>query len=220
VPAILTEGNRAQMTGVDQFLRRVRPTHVALAVGAVIVAIAVAYAGPQAGGRGIDGERNLPALFSGALLLAAGTAGLVAARARRPGRGRLALIAFSLLLAWLSFDEVTSFHERIETFVGVEWLLLYAPLGVAGAAAALIIAMELRDRTAAWLMAAGTLAWAVSQALEGWQWGGPTDVTLLHPQAILYEEILEMCGAACFLLMFLALIRRNPAESLASGSSA
>jgi hypothetical protein len=216
---ILVEASRGHITGVGRLLQRVRPAHVALAVGAVIIAIAVAYAGPQHGGRGIDGERNLPALFSGALLLAAGTAGLVAARARRPGRERLALIAFSLLLAWLSFDEVTSFHERVENLVDVEWLLLYAPLGVVGAVAALIIVIELRDRTAAWLMAGGTLAWAVSQALEGWQWGGPTDVTLLHPQAIFYEEILEMCGAACFLLMFLVLVRRSAAESFAPGSS-
>jgi cytochrome bd-type quinol oxidase subunit 2 len=201
------------MTGRDHFLQRVRPAYVALAVGAVIVAIAVAYAGPQHGGRGLDGERTFPALFSGALLLAAGMAGLVAARARRPGRARWALIALSLLLVWLSFDEVARFHERVERFVGVEWLLLYAPLGVAGAAAALIIAMELRDRTVTWLIAGGTLVWAASQALEGWQWGGPTDVTLLHPQAIFYEEILEMCGSACFLLMFLVLIRRSPARS-------
>jgi len=65
-------------------------------------------------------EKTIPAFFSGAILVAGGLCSLLAARCRLYGKHRL-WIGFGALLILMSADEVIQFHERLESWTGVDW---------------------------------------------------------------------------------------------------
>ena len=170
----------------------------AIAVMAVLGVIAERSDGLDA--FDLDGELNIPAFFSAALL---GAAALAAWRARRTAGWT---VVFALLFAFMAGDELSGLHEELADRVGVRWPVLYAPLIVA-AGVAWLMAMRslLADRhPAALLLGGGAAAWFVAQLLEAVQWKDGEHVAGYYPM-MYAEETLEMAGSALFLLAFVAL---------------
>lgn len=117
----------------------------------------------------LDGEDNVPAIWSGLLLIAAAASALATARADRGG-ARWPWWPLAVLFIAMAGDEVFGLHEWLEVRTGLDWQLLYLPVMLVGAAAGLGAAVRLRKlpRLAAGFLAAGG-AWAVAQVLEALQ---------------------------------------------------
>jgi hypothetical protein len=80
----------------------------------------------------LDGEGNIPALFSTALLAAVSLTAFSVHRARdrKTGRSRLARffwLWFSVFYAFLAVDEGFEVHESIGRFVHLKWIYVYLP---------------------------------------------------------------------------------------------
>ena len=156
----------------------------------------------------LDRERNAPAALSAAFLAAGGIAFLAAVA---KGRLRPVSVGLAALLLLMAADELLEWHETLERRTGVDWQLLYAPVGLAGALVWLLVMRQLRgDRTATVLLAGGAAAWALSQVLERVEWDGGRQVSgygFMMP----VEELLELSGSAMFLLAAMTLLRSTRA---------
>ena len=181
-----------------------------LLVGTTLLVAALGFEQRRSGGPpliDLEREANLPALWSGFLLVAAAASALAAARA--DGRGaRWPWWPLALLLFFMAGDEVLRIHEWLERRSGIDWHVLYLPVIAAGAAAALGVVLRLRDDPvlAAGIVASGA-AWALAQVLEALQWDGSRQVAGYGPMMV-SEEILEMAGSLGFTLTLLAAAAR------------
>jgi hypothetical protein len=167
-------------------------------------------------GWNLDGEMNLPTAFSGLLLLAACACGLIVATdSASVGLPPKRLVPVAVLIGYMSLDEVWQFHERLQTWTGVNWEALYIPMfGIAGLLALALLPQLRRCGAAGLLFVLGGVAWGIAQVIEYFQWDGR--YTLVAPWSIVPEECLEMTGSLLFLLAFLAIARhivRARAES-------
>lgn len=155
----------------------------------------------------LEDELNVPAFWSGFLLVTAAASALATARADGRG-GRWPWWPLALLLLFMAGDEVVGVHEWLERQTGIDWQLLYLPLFAAGAAAALGAVLRLREYPR---LAAGFLAscgaWVLAQVLEALQWDGDRQVGL-YGEMMAGEEILEMVGSLGFTLTLLAAAER------------
>jgi hypothetical protein len=200
--------------------------------GIVLMAVAgilhAAGAAPQA--FDLDGEYTVPAFFSAGLLLLA--AAMVFAMARREaGLDRSLLILIAAAFAFLAFDELFSFHERIDIRTDVDWQVLYLPAGVGFFWAIWRLTRSLGRRTPESLMIfAGLGAWVVAQVLEAAVYSEVTP-SLIDPEAMSSEEIndishslayyalavpeelLEMGGSLLLAVAFAAALHRVAARS-------
>jgi hypothetical protein len=145
-----------------------------------------------------------PPLFSGALLFAAGSLALGAARVSTK---RLAWLGIAGVFVYMGVDEMLGIHEHLERATAVDWQVLMAPVVLA---AALLWASILR---APWprpagriLWVAGAGCWTASQILEPLEWSGDR-MTALGGELMVAEEVLEMIGSALFLLAILLFLR-------------
>lgn len=158
-------------------------------------------------GFNLDGEMNLPTAFSGLLLVAACLCGIIVATESSsvelpPPR----LVPVALLIGYMSLDEVWQFHERLQTWTGVNWEALYLPVfAFAGIIGLNLLPQLRRCGRAGQLFLLGGAAWGVAQVIEYFQWNGRYD--LVAPWSIVPEETLEMTGSLLFLLAFLAVAR-------------
>ena len=162
-------------------------------------------------------EFTIPAAVSGLLLLAAAVAALLVARLWSGSRaGARAALALACFFAFMALDEMLFLHERLETWTGIDWQVLYLPVALIGGVAWLMVLRRLFAYPhAAGLFVAGAAAWVVSQAIELVQWNG--DV-LVYPWLNFPEETLEMTGSLLFALGLLAGLQawmRVPAPALA-----
>ena len=102
----------------------------------------------------------------------------------------------AVLFAFMGLDELFEIHEALERALGVNWVLLYLPLVLAGGigwlATLRTLLREHRVAAAAW--AGGAVAWAVAQLLEVWEWDGDVMRPAYYPKMYL-EEGLEMVGS-------------------------
>ena len=116
-------------------------------------------------------------------------------------------MGLALFLAFFSLDELLSFHERLESFTGIDWQKLYLPVGALGALIGLGVLLQVRRdlRVVATLLAAGA-AWFVAQVFEAIQWKGDK---LVVPWLIYPEELLEMTGSALFGVAMLMVLRSD-----------
>jgi hypothetical protein len=107
----------------------------------------------------------------------------------------------------MSLDELTVIHEHLETLTGIDWQLLYVPLVIPGAVAAIVVLRELYETKllSAILFAGGIVCWVVSQLFEHLEWSSATEP--IHPGLIPPEEILEMTGSCLFGFAALVAIR-------------
>ena len=162
---------------------------------------------------GLNDEWNVPAWFSGLLLVAAGWGAWCAARLAAPDRAsRLGLHGLALFLVFMGVDEVTQVHERVERAAQVHWQFLYAPVIAVGA-----VGWTLALRWLWWhalaraCMLAGAAAWFAAQVLEYVQY---EDGRLVRRWTIAPEELFEMGGSLLWLLaLLLALQGRRDAVS-------
>jgi cytochrome bd-type quinol oxidase subunit 2 len=206
---------------LDRTLRSIEPRVVAAVLLGGIVVIGVlgawqAAEGPVEAEGGpaphgflglfyLDGEYNVPALFSAALWLLASLSLYAAGQARERGRRRHVWTALAIGLIYLALDEAFGVHEKLEARTGVDWQLLYLPLLVAIAAAGLYVLIQSRGAARRLFLAAGAAAF-VAQVLEAVQWDGQVPVDS-YRQLMVPEEILEPTAAALLAVAGLMLLR-------------
>jgi hypothetical protein len=152
----------------------------------------------------LDDEFNFPATFSFLLLVGVALASWRWA-AEAQGRDRLVRRFLAGFFAFMSLDELLSFHERLEAIAHVDWQTLYVPVVLVGGAAWVHALRRLAVRERA-LWAAGAAGWFVAQVFEAVEWG-PT--RLVHPWMIAPEETLEMTGSACWVFALLVVLTRR-----------
>ena len=195
------------MTRLDDWLDPRRTVAVlGLAIATLVVLGAVfAWSSESAlSSFDLDGERNVPALFSALLLFACAVQTLRLPRSVVP---RAVALVFSGVLVLASLDEATEIHEKLEQRLDVDWQLLYLPVFVAAAVVWWLLVAGLRRNgfgVAPVLASAG--CWLASQALEALQWEdeGPAPG---YTWMMVLEETLEMTGSALLLVALLAVVR-------------
>lgn len=189
---------------------RIDTRRLALIVGALIAVLAVMgilrYGNKeQLGAFNLDGERNVPAVFSAALwTVVSGLAVLVG----RADRWR-AWDAFAVVTLVVAADEFGEIHERLENKTGIDWQLLYLPVGILAAILFVAIGRRLRRLGVGFtLFAFAAGAGVVSQLLEQVQYGENDEPVRGYRVMVVSEEVLEMTAALLIGLAFLAALRR------------
>lgn len=150
----------------------------------------------------LDGEGDVPAAFSGGLLLAGAIVAALLAQ-----RGQRRFLAIALVLGAMALEEVFFIHERLEVSTGVDWQVLYAPVGLLGLIVGIVAIVE-SHREARWLLGAGGVAFLTSQLLEAIQWDGTQKVSW-YEGLLVPEELLEMASGLLFLCALLSLAGRR-----------
>jgi hypothetical protein len=177
-----------------------------LLVGVTLIVAALGIEQRRSGGPvliALDGEANVPAVWSGFLLVAATAAAVATARVDRRG-ARWPWCALAVLLLAMAGDEVFGLHESLERETGIDWQLLYLPVMAAGAAAAIGALLRLREDprlAVGFLVSCG--AWGLAQVLEALQWDGARQVSA-YGEMMALEETLEMAGSIGFTLTLFA----------------
>jgi hypothetical protein len=149
-----------------------------------------------------------PAVFSGLLLFVAAAMALVAAARREKGPW----LALALLFAFMAVDELAAIHERVDEWLGIPWLIPYAPLIFAAGIfwfAALIELWPAVSERSLWL--GGALAWLAAQGLEA-IWIAIGSDTGPTSELSVPEELLEMAGSSMLLLALYVLLFRRRAR--------
>ncbi len=142
----------------------------------------------------LDGEENLAALFSTALLAAAAVSALLLSAALDGAhRGQhLAAAVMAVVLAAMALDEWRALHERLEGLGGLSWTFWYAPVPLTAMVAGVVIGRAL-DRRARCYLLLGFIAWVAAAGTETYLWGpGPL---FQDPRTMPIEETLEMLAA-------------------------
>jgi len=189
---------------------RIDARRLALVVGALIAGLAVMgilrYGNKeQLGAFNLDGERNVPAVFSAALWTAVSGLALLVGRAD-PWR---AWYAFAVVTLVVAADEFGEIHERLEHKTAIDWQLLYLPVGILGAILFVAIGRRLWRLGAGFtLFALAAGAGVVSQLLEQVQYGENDEPVRGYRVMVVSEEVLEMTAALLIGLAFLAVLRR------------
>ena len=151
----------------------------------------------------LDGEQNVPALFSALLLFACA---VLAYRLPRSVAPRAVALTFSGVLVLAGLDEATEIHEKLEQRLDVDWQLLYIPVFVAAVVVwSLLVARLRRSGFSLTLVLASAGCWIASQALEAVQWEeeGPAPG---YTWMMVVEETLEMTGSALLLVALLTVV--------------
>lgn len=205
-----------------ELVSRLRVMPIAIGSGlaiAVFVALGIGqrtvYPGWQEAN--LDSEASIATWFSAALLWSAATCWLLVAATARPRL--LALWIWSLLLAWLALDEGNAFHERLERWSGIDWQLLYLPVGgIAAVAWWGLVRRYWTQRSTGVLLVAGAAAWASALLLELFQnWGGSPVRAAIYDPAMITEEALEMIGSTMLLIAAILVLSRSTRGQLPPG---
>ena len=166
-------------------------------------------------------ENNLPTWWNGLLLALVGVAAFVAAVVEPQGaqKQRRAWLWIAAISAYLSLDEVTSLHERLESGVDVgtrAWVVPGAALAVCGSAWLIYVCRALPRPTTNRLMIAlvvyGTGALGV-EAAGGWIAGTRYDTEWFSVARIAFEETLEMGACVWAVAVVIDALRVRRAES-------
>ena len=200
------------MTRLEQ---GVDPRRTAVVLGlaiATLVALGAVFAWRSESGLSpfdLDGERNVPALFSALLLF---VCAVLALRLPRSVAPRAVALALSGVLVLASLDEATEIHEKLERRLDVDWQLLYIPVFVAAVVVwSLLVAGLRRNGFTVALVLASAGCWIASQALEALQWEneGPAPG---YTWMMVVEETLEMTGSALLLVALVVVTRAGQSE--------
>jgi hypothetical protein len=150
----------------------------------------------------LDGERNIPAAFSG--LLWVGNALLAFLIGRRRRGAALAWYALAALLALLAIDEVAEVHEHLQYYAGIDWQLLYLPLAlVAGVAWVAAGRWLYRVGVGLWPFVGATICGLLAQPLEALQIDSHSNPRRGFRVMVVSEELLEMLAALLLGIAFL-----------------
>jgi hypothetical protein len=156
----------------------------------------------------LDGEYDVPSVFSAALLSCAAVAALMYGAVRLDDGPRIRSAVFlAVLFVFLSADEFGQIHERLEDATGVDFQILYAPLvAVCGVAWVLTLRRMWPRIGPRLLFIGGAVAWVIAQALEDQQWHDNIGNGVhAHGYTVMmvFEELLEMQGSFMFGLALL-----------------
>ena len=205
---------------LQELVLSLEPRRVAVVVGAGILVLAAAGAvvgaGVQAHVLDLNAEQTLPALFSGALLVAAGGLALMLWRVAPPGGPhREWWRALAVVFTLLGIDEVAALHEEVQDATGIHpgQLVLLPLVAVAGAAWIATLRYLTGQAAARWLWIGGAGAWALSQAIDATQ---PRERFVW---SVVPEESLEMAGSALFAIALLLLLRSLLVGAAAPGDA-
>ena len=176
---------------------------VVIALLGVLGVLSIAYGSPFAI-FDLDGERNVPAIYSAALLFSVAVLALLVGRLDpAPGLPYL-WVALSALFVFVSADEFGEIHERLERILGIDWQILYSPIAVVALVLWVFVARRLRQIGAGfWLLVVGTVCGIVSQVAEAVEYGPGDERIAAFNELMVFEELLEMVQA---LLIGLALL--------------
>jgi hypothetical protein len=155
----------------------------------------------------LEAEATIPAVWSGMVLMGAAALAGLSFWVCEPAARRWTSLALAILFAYMSLDELLSFHERLEDLFQLDWQIIYIPVGVAAALAAAFWALAVRKtpvlRPALAWFGLGAAAWFVAQVLERFEWNGADVRVRGYVWMMVPEEILEAGGACAFLLAML-----------------
>jgi len=152
----------------------------------------------------LDGERNVPALFSALLLL---TCAVLVLRLPTAVVARPVGVVFSVFLALASLDEAVEIHEKLERRFDVDWQLLYLPAFVALLVVGSLFVVALRrERPSFALVLTAAACWVVSQVLEALQWADDGGQAAGYTWMMVTEEVLEMVGSALLVVALLLVL--------------
>jgi len=211
----VTEKTRRRRNPVDRvasWVARVDPKWFALTAGLVIGAllalgIVQRYFFPYWTHANLDSEGGAPKwVAAGLLWIAAGFWFLVATTGRST---TWKTWVWWPALAWLAYDEGNAVHERLESWSGIDWQLLYLPvIGIIGLAGLGVLIGHRSERAVPRLMLAGGIAWGIALLLELVQnWGGPPIDPAFYDPMMITEEIFEMIGSTLFAIAGLLVLR-------------
>ena len=152
----------------------------------------------------LDGERNVPATYSAALWFSVAVLALLVARVD-PGRGLSQLwVGLSALCVFVSADEFGEVHERLERVTGIDWQILYLPVGLLALVLWFFVGRRLRRIAAGFgLFVLGTVCGIASQVAEAVEYGPGDERIRAFDEVMVFEELVEMVAA---LLIGLALL--------------
>ncbi len=184
-----------------------------VAIGTIIVLLGVlgvldlAFGSPF-GSFDLNGERNVPAAFTAAVWTCVSVVALLLGRAERPAAVARVWLVLSALLLYVSADEFGEIHERLERITGVDWQILYAPLGLVAAGLWVLVGRRLRGLRAGFgLFVGGTVCAVVSQVLEEVEYGANDQRVSGFDELVVGEELLEMVTVVLIGLALLAALR-------------
>ena len=192
---------------------RLDSRRVLIATGTVIVLLGVLDVlylvfGSPFGIFDLNGERNVPATFSAVLWTCVSGVALLLGRVEPPAAAARVWQTMFALLLFIAADEFGEIHERLERITGVDWQILYAPLGLVAAGLWVLVWRRLRGLRAGFgLFVAGTVCAVVSQVIEEVEYGANDQRVSAFDELVVGEEVLEMLAAVFIGLAFLAALR-------------
>ena len=156
----------------------------------------------------LNGERNVPAAFTAALWTCVSVVALLLGRAEQPAAVARVWQALSVFLLFVAADEFGEIHERLERITGIDWQILYAPVGLVAAGLWVLVGRRLRGLRAGFgLFIGGTVCAVVSQVLEEIEYGANDQRVSGYDALVVVEELLEMATAVLIGLALLAALR-------------
>lgn len=191
---------------------RVHPRRWGIAVGAAIALLGVvgilrfAYK-EELRLFNLDGERNVPAVFSAFLWLGVALLALLVGRASK-GRLELAWKLLAVLTLVLAADELVEVHEHLQFYAGIDWQILYAPLGLTALVLWVVLGRWLRQVGAGFVPFLGAAACvAIAEIFEAFEINSRGDPRPGFRVMVVSEELLEMTAALLVGLSALAALR-------------
>jgi hypothetical protein len=180
------------------------------------------FTSARLGNFNLDGERTVPAVFSGGFLfLAALLALAVAQTGSWERKERRALLLIAAFFAFMGIDEGVLIHERVGGVFHMHWQIPYIPvIAVAFVLWLRVLRALSANALAVKLWIAGAAAWVaaqgfeISQSLFAPQHEAADGTVLplhgainLHFVLTIMEELAEMTGSALFLLALFVFLR-------------
>jgi hypothetical protein len=198
--------DRALALALRLDLRRVAAVNGAIILLLGVLGVLHIVFEPRFGPFDLDGERNVPAVYTAGLWVAAALLAVILGKAEQ-ARARL-WRALSGTLLLVSLDEFGAIHERLERITGIDWQILYSPLALVAAVLWVLVGRRLRALGPAFgLFVAGTICAVVSQAIEAVEYGEHDRRVAAFNELVVSEELLELSAAALIGLALLAALR-------------
>jgi hypothetical protein len=186
---------------------------VAAANGAIIALLGVLGVlflvfGSPFGSFDLDGERNVPAIYSAALWFSAALLALLVGRLdSAPGLPQL-WVGLSAFFVFVSADEFGEIHERLERIIGIDWQILYSPVALLALVLWVFVARRLRQiGVGLGLLLAGTVCGIASQVAEAVEYGPGDERIAAFDELVVFEELVEMVAALLIGLALLTALR-------------
>lgn len=188
-------------------LRRVAAVNGAAIVLLGILGVLHIVFEPRLGVFDLDGERNVPSAYSAGLWASIALIAVLLGRVEQAPTARI-WQTLSVPLLLVSADEFAEIHERLERITGVDWQILYSPLGIVAIVLWVLVGRRLRRLGAGLgLFVAGTVCGVTSQVLEAVEYGEHDQRVAAFNELVVGEELLELSGALLVGLAFLVALR-------------